>query len=288
MLCCFDPDMVHAVNEYRTLEGDLRRALDDGDELEVHFQPKFSCESLAIVGFEALARWHHPTRGYVSPATFIRIAEACGLIDRLGLWIAEKACATAVRWQPPLHVAVNVSLLQLRDGTLPHEIANILARTGLRPELLEIEVTESVMAEDNQSVLKTLGALKNMGISIALDDFGTGYSSLGYLRRFSFDKIKIDKSFVHGQAHDRGVRVILEAVLSMCRKLGLAIVGEGVETEQQMALLRQLGCTELQGYLLGRPIPASEVEELLRDKVPATGQRPAMAASVKTGYELAT
>jgi diguanylate cyclase (GGDEF)-like protein len=286
MLCCFDPDMVHAVNEYRTLEGDLRRALDHGDELEVHFQPKFSCESLAIVGFEALARWHHPTRGYVSPGTFIRIAEACGLIDRLGLWIAEKACATAVHWQPPLHVAVNVSLLQLRDGTLPDEIANILARTGLRPELLEIEVTESVMAEDNQSVLKTLSALKNMGISIALDDFGTGYSSLGYLRRFSFDKIKIDKSFVHGQANDRGVRVILEAVLSMCRKLGLAIVGEGVETEQQMALLRQLGCTELQGYLLGRPLPAAAVEELLRDKSPT--QNPVEAAAVTTGFELAT
>ncbi|MGD0431460.1 MAG: EAL domain-containing protein [Acetobacteraceae bacterium] len=283
----FDPEMVHAVNEYRTLEGDLRRALDDG-ELEVYFQPKFSGESLAIVGFEALARWHHPTRGFVSPATFIHIAEACGLIDRLGRWIAEKACATAVQWQPPLHVAVNVSLLQLRDGTLPEEIAHILERTGLRPEMLEIEVTESVMAEDNQPVLKTLNVLKNMGMSITLDDFGTGYSSLGYLRRFSFDKIKIDKSFVHGQAHDRGVRVILEAVLSMCRKLGLSIVGEGVETEQQMALLRQLGCTELQGYLLGRPMPASAVAELLRAKGHEPEKRPAEGALAKTGFELAT
>jgi diguanylate cyclase (GGDEF)-like protein len=285
MYRCFDPEMVHAVNEYRTLEGDLRRALDD-DELEVHFQPKYSGESLAIVGFEALARWHHPTRGYVSPATFIKIAEACGLIDRLGLWIAEKACATAVRWQPQLPVAVNVSLLQLRDGMLPQQIARILARTGLAPNLLEIEVTESVMAEDNQSVLKTLNVLKDTGICITLDDFGTGYSSLGYLRRFSFDKIKIDKSFVHGQAHDRGVRVILEAVLSMCRKLGLAVVGEGVETEQQMGLLRQLGCTELQGYLLGRPMPASAVDELLRGR----GSKPAAAqpAAATTGYELAT
>jgi len=156
--------------------------------------------------------------------------------------------------------------LQLRDGKLPDQIAGILARTGLPAEYLEIEVTESVMAEDNEGVLKTLNVLKNMGASIALDDFGTGYSSLGYLRRFSFDKIKIDKSFVQGQAHDRGVRVILEAVLSMCRKLGLAVVGEGVETEQQMALLRQLGCTELQGYLLGRAMTAKAVDELLREQ----------------------
>ena len=147
---------------------------------------------------------------------------------------------------------MNVSPMQLRDGRLQDDIAAILRRTGLPARLLEIEVTESVMADNNQTVMGTLHALKAMGVRIALDDFGTGYSSLSYLRRFSFDKIKIDKSFVQGQSNDQGVRVILESILGMCHNLGLAVVGEGVETQQQLAMLRQNGCTELQGYLLGR------------------------------------
>ena len=282
----FDPDMIHAVNEYRELESDLRRAL-DYDELEVHFQPKYSSHSLAIVGFEALARWRHPTRNYVPPETFIRIAEGCGLIDRLGRWVAERACSVAARWQPPLPVAINVSVMQLRDKKFPNEMAHILSRAGLPASLLEIEVTESVMADDDTSVLETLSVLKEMGISIALDDFGTGYSSLGYLRRFPFDKIKLDKSFVQGQAYDRGVRVILEAILGMCRKLNFVVVGEGVETQQQLSLLRQLRCTELQGNLLGRPTPADGVDELLREKAQEICQVRALAAG-GSNLELAT
>jgi EAL domain-containing protein (putative c-di-GMP-specific phosphodiesterase class I) len=231
----------------------------------VHFQPKFACNSLGIVGFEALARWRHPTRGNISPETFIRVAEECGLIKPLGLWVIEQACAMAVSWQSHLPIAVNVSLLQLYDGELQNDIAAILSKTGLPAELLEIEVTESVMAEDNHVVLDTLHALKAMGIRIALDDFGTGYSSLSYLRRFSFDKIKIDKSFVQGQTHDQGVRVILEAILGMCHKLGLAVIGEGVETRQQLTMLRQYGCTEVQGYLLGRPMPAQMVDKFVQN-----------------------
>ena len=184
-------------------------------------------------------------------------------------------------------VAVNVSPLQLHDGDLHQDIAAILRRTGLPAELLEIEVTESVMADDNQTVLDTLHALKAMGIRIALDDFGTGYSSLSYLRRFSFDKIKIDKSFVQGQAHDQGVRVILEAILGMCHKLGLAVVGEGVETRQQLAMLRQCGCTEVQGYLLGRPMPASAVEKFVEGNIRNLGQESGLVAAAEA-LELTT
>ncbi|HVC63526.1 MAG TPA: EAL domain-containing protein [Acetobacteraceae bacterium] len=260
---CFDTEMKHTVSERRLLESGLRRALENRD-LEVHFQPIFASGSLELAGFEALARWRHPGRGYISPETFIRVAEDCGLIDRLGRWVIEEACLAAAAWQPQCRIAVNVSPMQLRDGRLQDDIAAILQRTGLPARLLEIEVTENVMADNNQTVLDTLHALKAMGVRIALDDFGTGYSSLSYLRRFSFDKIKIDKSFVQGQSNDQGVRVILEAILGLCHNLGLAVVGEGVETQQQLAMLRQGGCTELQGYLLGRPMPAGAVEAFLR------------------------
>jgi len=263
---CFDEQMIRTVNEHRLLESDLRSALDN-QELEVHFQPEFTGDSLEVSGFEALARWRHPIRGYISPAVFIPVAEQCGLINRLGCWVLEHACTAAASWQPQRRVAVNVSLLQLRDGELHDEIAAILMRTGLPAELLEIEVTESVMADDNRVVLDTLHALKAMGISITLDDFGTGYSSLSYLRRFPFDKIKIDRSFVQGQASDQGVRIILEAILAMCHNLGLAVVGEGVETRQQLMMLQHRGCTEVQGYLLGRPMRPNLVEEFLRGKV---------------------
>ena len=281
----FEADMTRAVNEHRLLESGLRWALDN-HALEVYYQPKFACNSLSIVGFEALARWRHPTRGNISPETFVRVAEECGLIKRLGLWVIERACMAAVTWKARLPVAVNVSLLQLYDGDLQDDIAEILKRTGLPAELLEIEVTESVMADDNQTVLDSLHALKAMGIRIALDDFGTGYSSLSYLRRFSFDKIKIDKSFVQGQAHDQGVRVILEAILGMCHKLGLAVIGEGVETRQQLAMLRRCGCTEAQGYLLGRPIAGNAVEKFVEGNIRNLGQESGLVAAAEE-FELA-
>ncbi|MEJ0016897.1 MAG: EAL domain-containing protein [Acetobacteraceae bacterium] len=282
----FDVQMTRAVNENRLLESGLRWALEN-EALEVHFQPKFACESLAIVGFEALVRWRHPIRGSISPETFIRVAEQCGLIKRLGLWVIERACTTAAAWRVRQPVAVNVSLLQLQEGELQQDIAAILLRTGLPADMLEIEVTESVMAEDNQAVLDSLHALKAMGVRIALDDFGTGYSSLSHLRRFSFDKIKIDKSFVQGQAHDQGMRVILEAVLGMCHKLGLAVVGEGVETRQQLMMLRRCGCTEVQGYLLGRPLPADAVEGFLERNIRELAEESGLVAAAKE-FELAT
>jgi diguanylate cyclase (GGDEF)-like protein len=282
----FDVQMTRAVNENRLLESGLRWALEN-NALEVHFQPKFACGSLAVVGFEALVRWRHPIRGNISPETFIRVAEECGLIKQLGLWVIERACATAAAWRVRQPIAVNVSLLQLYDGELQSDIAAILQRTRLPAEMLEIEVTESVMADDNQVVLETLHALKAMGVRIALDDFGTGYSSLSYLRRFTFDKIKIDKSFVQGQTHDQGVRVILEAILGMCHKLGLPVIGEGVETRQQLMMLRQCGCTEVQGYLLGRPMPADAVEAFLENNMRDLAQGDGLVAAAKA-FELAS
>ncbi len=264
---CFDAQMMRAVNERHMLESELRRALDN-NELSVHFQPQFSCTALQITGFEALARWRHPTRGYIPPARFIPVAEQSGLINRLGAWVLEQACATAAAWQTRQRIAVNVSLTQLREPQLRHEVADILARTGLPATCLELEVTESVMADDSRCVLDTLHALKGMGIGITLDDFGTGYSSLSYLRRFPFDKIKIDKSFVQGQASDQGVRVILGAILAMCHNLGLSVVAEGVENRQQLLMLQHRGCTDVQGYLLGRPMPPELVEPFVRGKTP--------------------
>jgi diguanylate cyclase (GGDEF)-like protein len=263
---CFDQQLFQAVTDQHLLEIELRMAL-DGEGLEVHFQPKFACNALEITGFEALARWRHPSRGYISPAVFIRIAEDCGLIHRLGQWVLEHACECVAEWEPRYPVAVNVSVMQLRDNGLKDHIATVLRKTGLQPRNLEIEVTESVMADDDQVVLDNLRAIKAMGIKIALDDFGTGFSSLSYLRRFSFDKIKIDRSFVQGQADDPGVRVILEAILGMCHNLGLTTVGEGIETREQLDLLRNRGCTEVQGYLLGRPMPAKQIPAFIRGKL---------------------
>ncbi len=282
----FDMKMTHAVFEHQLLATGLRRALDDG-ELEVHFQPIFDCSSLRVAGFEALIRWQHPTRGLVPPDVFIKVAESGGLISRLGQWVIGQACAAASAWDPPCRVAVNVSPIQLRDGTLQREIAAVLARTGLPAGLLELEVTENVMADDNRIVLDTLLGLKAMGIRIALDDFGTGYSSLSYLRRFPFDKIKIDRSFVQGQASDQGVRVILEAILNMCENLNLGVVGEGVETLQQLAMLRDSRCTEVQGFLLGAAMPGGAVVEFLKDNARRLGQENGLPGTSST-LELAS
>jgi diguanylate cyclase (GGDEF)-like protein len=262
---CFDEQLAQALTKQQGLERDLRQALDD-DALEVYFQPKFNCGSLEITGFEALARWRHPTMGAVSPAVFIGIAETSGLINRLGLWVLQRACACVATWEPRHPVAVNVSVIQLRDTGLKDQIAAVLMQTGLPPESLEIEVTESVMADEDETVLENLRAIKAMGLRISLDDFGTGYSSLSYLRRFSFDKIKIDRSFVQGQADDPGMRIILESILGLCHGLGLSTIGEGVETPAQLALLRDRGCTEVQGFLLGRPMPQDQVQDFIRSK----------------------
>ncbi len=199
----YDVGMDSFLQERRLLEQDLRLALERG-ELEIYLQPQFSCDTLEITGFEALARWNDPVRGFVPPSVFISVAEECGMIVQLGRNILERACALAATWHPQVRIAVNVSPLQFRDESLPAMVAEVLRRTGLPAHLLELEVTEGVLISNEQQAFETLRAIKGLGVRIALDDFGTGYSSLSYLRRFPFDKIKIDKSFVQAQQNDAG------------------------------------------------------------------------------------
>ena len=259
----FEPVMDAFHQERRLLEQDLRLAL-AANELDLYLQPQFDCATLQITGFETLVRWKHPTRGFVPPSVFIPIAEECGLIAALGRTVLERACELASQWSPPCRIAVNVSPIQFRDGALPTLIADTLRRTGLAPHLLEVEVTEGVLIGDEQEALSSLRAIKAQGVRVALDDFGTGYSSLSYLRRFPFDKIKIDKSFVQAQQHDNGTQAIIDAVFAMSSRLRLDVTAEGVETEEQLAMLQAQRCTEVQGFLLGVPMPAHEVPALLR------------------------
>ena len=260
----FDRWMARSLQERRALENDLRRAF-EADELELYFQPQFSSADLAVTGFEALLRWNHPDLGSIPPASFVAMAEACGLIESIGCWVLERACREAVGWGIPCRVAVNVSPLQIKDAGFGQLVAGVLARTGLPPALLEIEVTEGVLIDDDQRVLGVLRELKSSGVRLTLDDFGTGYSSLSYLLRLPFDKIKIDKSFIQEQPTDSGAAAIVEAILLMSRRLGLEVVAEGVETEQQLAVIRQQQCMDIQGFLLARPMAADEVGPYLRD-----------------------
>jgi EAL domain-containing protein (putative c-di-GMP-specific phosphodiesterase class I) len=209
-------------------------------------------------------RWHHPIRGMVSPAEFIPVAEEIGLIGSIGAWALMRACMDAATWPGRLKVAVNLSPVQFRTRALEQDAARALASSGLSASRLELEITESVLIQDEASVLDTLHALRTMGIRIAMDDFGTGYSSLSYLRRFPFDKIKIDQSFIRGMADQDDCRTIVRAVIGLGRSLGIAVNAEGVETPEQLAALRAEGCSEIQGFLFSKPRPANEIPELVR------------------------
>jgi EAL domain-containing protein (putative c-di-GMP-specific phosphodiesterase class I) len=239
---------------------DMRRALGDG-QFEVYYQPLVHIGGIA--GFEALLRWHHPVRGTVSPTVFIPVAEETGLIGAIGAWVLEKACAAAATWPGSLKVAVNLSPAQFRSRSLADDAARALTASGLPAGRLELEITESILIQDD-SVLETLHKLRRLGIRIAMDDFGTGYSSLSYLRRFPFDKIKIDQSFVKGVESNEDCRTIVRAVIGLGRSLGMAVNAEGVETAEQLAALRKEGCGEIQGYFFSKPRPAADIAELLR------------------------
>jgi len=256
----------------RALEADLRRALPEG-QLELFYQPLMHAGGIA--GFEALLRWRHPTRGLVSPAVFIPLAEEAGLIGEIGAWVLVEACTEAAGWPGALKVAVNLSPAQFRTRSLVDDAGQALAASGLPASRLELEITESVLLQDDDGVtgdgvLGALHALQGMGIRIAMDDFGTGYSSLSYLRRFPFDKIKIDQSFVRGITTQEDCRKIVRAVIGLGRSLGMAVNAEGVETPEHLEALRLEGCGELQGYLFSKPKPASEVAEMLRQHGNAT------------------
>ena len=267
----FEQPMMSNLLHRRTTAAELREAIKH-EQLDLHFQPQASCEDLTVVGFEALVRWRHPERGAISPAVFIPIAEETQHIIELGRWVMRKACAEAARW-PQGRVAVNVSPAQLRDAGFLSDLNQALAASGLPPHRLEVEITESVLIKDGEEALRTLRALKERGIGIALDDFGTGYSSLSYLRHFPLDKIKVDRSFVEQLPNDPVAQGIMEAIVLMGCHLGLKVVAEGVETQQQLAIIRKMGCTEVQGYLIDRPLPAEDARRLVRGRAPRDASR---------------
>ncbi len=257
----FEPAMDARVKALRMLETDLRRAIAE-ETLEVHYQPCVSLQSNRITGCEALLRWRHPERGIISPAEFIPIAEETGLINELGEWVLAKACAEAATWPDGIKLAVNVSPVQFRSGTLALKIVNALGESGLAANRLELEITEAVLIRDDEAALEALHQLREIGVRIALDDFGTGYSSLSYLQRFPFDKIKIDRTFVNDLAEMDG-STIVQAVVNIATARHMTTTAEGVETQWQQERLRALGCTEMQGYLFSPPKPAAEVRKIL-------------------------
>jgi predicted signal transduction protein with EAL and GGDEF domain len=261
----FVPEMDSRMKARRALEADLKDALVQGG-FEVHYQPVLDLAGDMVTGCEALLRWHHPGRGMISPAEFIPVAEETGLIIELGEWVLRKACSDAAQWPEGIKLAVNVSPLQFKSGTLALRVAAALAESGLSPDRLELEITEAVLIRDDEEALSVLHQLRDLGVRIALDDFGTGYSSLRYLQRFPFDKVKIDRSFVHDIAEAEGSSPIIEAVVHMAMARCMTTTAEGVETEAQRDILRRLGCHEMQGFLFSPAVPVERLANLLSTK----------------------
>jgi diguanylate cyclase (GGDEF)-like protein/PAS domain S-box-containing protein len=251
---------------YLNIAYGLREALAQ-HQFELHYQPQISLNSAQVIGAEALIRWHHPQNGMQPPAQFIAIAEQTGLIVEIGEWVIEEACRQAMEWQknglPALSMAVNVSAVQFRRGNLAKVIIKALERTGLNPQLLELELTESILVEDIDHLLAQLDVLKQLGIKLAIDDFGTGYSSLAYLKRFNIDRLKIDQSFVRDINTDPNDAAIVRAIVQMAHTLNLEVIAEGVEDEAMLKHLRECGCDEVQGYLFSKPLPAQAFQTFI-------------------------
>jgi diguanylate cyclase (GGDEF)-like protein len=257
----FEPAMDERLQSRRRTETDLASALEN-DEFELFYQPFVNVTQQTISGFEALIRWRHPTRGRVSPGEFIPIAEEVGLIAPIGLWVLETACREAMAWPAPLSVSVNLSPVQFREATLFADVRRILKETGLPPGRLQLEITESVLLHDTESVLAVLRGFRKLGIRISMDDFGTGYSSLGYLSRFPFDKVKIDQSFVRDLTKRENLAVV-RAVIGLSKAMGIGVIAEGVETAEQRDLLLAESCDEMQGYYFSKPRPVTELAAFL-------------------------
>lgn len=248
----FETALDEAARRRHQLENDMRGGMERG-EFELYFQPVVAADSRIVNGFEALMRWQHPALGQLSPAEFIPLAEETGFIKQLGAWAIRKACEVAITWPPHIRVAVNLSAVQFRTPGLFADVQKALAATGLAPDRLELEVTESLLLDTNSAVESTLLALRHLGVRLALDDFGTGYASLSYLRRFRFDKIKIDRSFVREIEFDHECQAIVEMLIQLAGNLNMSLTAEGVETEGQLAVLLSRGCKEIQGFLISRP-----------------------------------
>ena len=257
--CFFDPEMSEVASARQEIENDLRRAIQQ-NELELHYQPIIDTKTRKICSVEALVRWRHPTKGLIYPDLFIPLAEETGLITQIGDWVLRTACVEAATWPAEIKVAVNLSLVQFRKTNLPDAVMRALVDSGLRPERLELEITETALIESAAECLPALRQFKSAGITIVLDDFGTGYSSLSQLAMFPFDKIKIDKSFTQNLTKRSECAAIVSATLTLAQNLDIATTAEGVETVEQYRLLRLAGVTSLQGYLFKRPGPASEID----------------------------
>lgn len=269
----FEAQLEKKAKDRRQLETDLREALESGS-IEVNYQPILDLKTNQIVCCEALARWTHTERGYVSPAEFIPVAEQSGLIEQLGEYVLRTACKEATSWPSTTKVAVNVSPAQFKSETFALKVVAALAESGLSPRRLEIEITEAVLIGDDQTALTILHELKAIGVRVALDDFGTGYSSLSYLRRFPFDKIKIDRSFISGLTEEDSSSAIVRAVVAMAAEHKMVTTAEGVETVEQRKILQDLNCSEMQGFLFSRARPGPEIAKMM-----ASGQDDRLAAS---------
>jgi diguanylate cyclase (GGDEF)-like protein len=262
----FEPAMDVEFENRRFFERELKRALDDIDggraALDVHYQPIVSADGSRIIGAEALLRWTHPERGPIPPSRFVAAAERCGLMGQLGEFVLHRALEDAARW-PDLSIAVNLSPVQVRDQRLVDAMAGMLAQHRIPASRLVLEVTEGVLIDDPEEAKKRLDALQALGVRLALDDFGTGYSSLTYLQRFKFDKLKIDKGFVEPLGRNADSLALVQAIVALGRALGMTLLAEGVETEEQRVLLRLAGCEEMQGYLFARPAPREALDRLV-------------------------
>lgn len=262
----YSKELTESANERLMLESELRHAI-EREELRLYYQPKVRLNDGTLIGSEALLRWAHPQRGIVQPDKFIGIAEDSGLIVEIGKWVLHEACRAACAWNgadKPLHkVAINLSARQFQAGALVNTVCRALEETGCHPEWVELEITESLLLDEESNVLETLRTFSSLGISIAIDDFGTGYSSLSYLARFPVDVLKIDRSFVHGVTTDHYSAELVRAIMTIAHSLGYQVVAEGVETEKEAAILKTHGCEIAQGYLYGRPLPRQEFRELM-------------------------
>jgi len=258
----FSNEMAGELQQRRQVELELREAL-HADSLELHYQPIVSCESNRIVGVEALLRWFHPVHGAIAPSVFIPIAEEAGIMPELGEWVLRTAMENAARW-PDLEIAINLSPAQFRHVDLQGLLTGLLQSTGFDPGRFALEITEGLLLDNSNKTKSTLQAIRNLGFRIALDDFGTGFSSLRYLIDFRFDKLKIDRSFVSGMSRVGPARAIVQSVIELGRALGMDVVAEGVESEAEAVMMRALGCHSMQGYYFSRPIPAADIEPLLK------------------------
>jgi EAL domain-containing protein (putative c-di-GMP-specific phosphodiesterase class I) len=249
------------------VEMELRRALEAG-EFHLVFQPQIRLGTSELTGFEALLRWNSATRGAISPADFIPIAEETGLIVPLGEWVLRSACATAVKWPGHIKIAVNLSPVQFRARGLVAMVTSALAGAGLDPRRLELEVTETALLEDDEATVAILHQLRKLGVRVSLDDFGVGYSSLGYLRKFPFDMIKIDRSFVGTLGFSQESAAIIRTIASLGANLGVETTAEGVETAEQLELVRDAGCTAVQGFYFSKPCSAADVGRMIEQMNP--------------------